>query len=156
VFLAFSSGSAKRDLLVDSEGTGNANGVDNQLGKALAVVSSITTVRIAVSQRRLCDDLVDGVASTLKLQCLKTNRASAAELSSTVVFMYSEVGLPGAAAQSLVEAEQRRRDQDQGSLAAIRSKFPDHNFNPDNLLVLLQPQLSEFGMPIEYAADSYM
>jgi hypothetical protein len=48
-------------FFVDSEGTGNANGADEQLGKALAAVSAITTIRIAMRENRLCDDSLDGL-----------------------------------------------------------------------------------------------
>jgi hypothetical protein len=143
-------------FFVDSEGTGNANGVDENLGKALAAVSAITTVRIAMSQNRLCDDIMDGVASTLKLQCLKTNRTSQAEMSSAVVFMYRDVGFEGEPARSLDEMERRRRAQDQAGFATICEKFPQLGFKSDNLLVLLQPQLTDMGMPIDFAVESYL
>jgi hypothetical protein len=34
--------------------------------------------------------------------------------------------------------------------------FPDRNFSSDNLLVLLQPQLTDMGEPIDFAVESYM
>jgi hypothetical protein len=52
-------------FFVDSEGTGNAFGVDPNLGKALAALSSVATIRVAVSQSRFRADSIEGIAATL-------------------------------------------------------------------------------------------
>jgi hypothetical protein len=51
-------------FFVDSEGIANANGVDKNLGQALAVVSSIATIRIAMGVGRLDDDAMQRVEAT--------------------------------------------------------------------------------------------
>jgi hypothetical protein len=139
----------------DSEGKGNVNGVDENLGKALAVVSSVTTIRISVSQNRLCDDVMAGLDGALKFQCLRTKTASVTELSSAIVFMYRDVGFAGPPATSLLEMEQRRHDQDAASFATVFEKLPKCGLTKDNLLVLLQPQYAG-RRPIPFGEDSYM
>jgi hypothetical protein len=143
-------------FFVDSEGTGNTNGVDVDLGKALTVVSSVATVRIIVGQNRLDDDVVDCLKSALKLQCLRTNRESKTELSSAVILMYRDVGLDGDPPESLNEYEQRRRDEDSAGFSTIRSQIPQLGFTPETLLVLLQPQVGDMDGPNPFGEQAYM
>jgi hypothetical protein len=143
-------------FFVDSEGVGNTYGTDDNLAKALAAVSAVTTVRIALGADRLTDDTIDGVVSTLKLQCLQKKRSAEIEMSSAVVLMYREVGFEGEAATSLAQMEQRRRAQDQEGFRLVLNKFPKLGFTRHNLLVLEQPQLADMGSAINFAPESYM
>jgi hypothetical protein len=143
-------------FFVDSEGVGNAYGTDNNLAKALAAVSAITTVRIALGEGRLTNDTISGVESTLKLQCLQKKRSAEIEISSAVVLMYREVGFEGEPALSLAEMEQRRRTQDQNGFEIVLNKFPKLGFTPNNLLVLEQPQLADAFGAIDFAPESYL
>jgi hypothetical protein len=135
----------------------HAHGADVNLEKELAVVSSVSTIWVRVSDVRLLedfDDIVGLVESALKLQCPKINRSSNTETSSAVAVMCREVGLPGQAPTSLEETERRRHDQDRDGFERILSGLQQRGLNPTNLLVLRQPCVGCFrGLP--FAPESY-
>jgi hypothetical protein len=141
-------------FFVDSEGTSNANGVDENLGKALTAVSAVITIRIVLNQNRLRDDNMSEIESILKLQCIM-DRDSNAELSSAFVLMFRDVGFDDPEPNSLQEMEVRRHEQDGESFNTISKTFPQLGFTSSNLLVLLQPQLGGFDVA-PCASESYL
>jgi hypothetical protein len=144
-------------LFLDSEGTGNATGVDQNLPKALAVLSCIATIRITVDANQVGEEAMREMETALKLQCLRSKRDSAAETSSALVLMSRDVGIEGDPPTSLQEMEERRRDQDRDTFHTVIRHFPKHGFTPENFLVLLQPQWYDDSRDVQsYMRESYM
>jgi hypothetical protein len=141
-------------FFVDSEGTGNAAGVDANLGKALAVVSSVTTVRITLDRCRPSLDSLHEIDAALKLQCLKRNRNRATETSSALVLISADVGFEDPPPESFEEAENRRHAQDAEAAEMMIQRYPTHGFTAENLCVLLQPNTG--GYPEDFEKQSYM
>jgi hypothetical protein len=93
--------------------------------------------------------------SALKLQCLKTTRASKSEVLSAFVLMYRDVGFAGSPPTSLEEMEKRRRDQDRDGLETMLAHLQNRGLNSDNFLVLQQPHLGCMH-PNKFARDSLL
>jgi hypothetical protein len=138
-------------FFVDTEGTNAASGMSQDLDKALLVLSSVATLSIVMGQNRLHEGVIADVHHVFQLQCMRGS-----EVSSAIVLVCRDVGFDDPAPASLAEMEQRRRQEDAAGFALIRERFSQHEFTPNTLCVLLQPQTHDSGEEIEFGPEGYM
>jgi hypothetical protein len=138
-------------IFVDSEGTAAAHGMDRNLAKALAAISSIATIGIVMGQNRLHDDTLNEVERIFELQCFRGSGVASA-----IALVCRSVGFDDPAPMSLQEMESRRHLQDQEGFELVCGRFPRCGFTSENLCILQQPQTEDGDGPVQFGPESYM
>jgi hypothetical protein len=123
-------------VFIDAEGFDNASDeTSDWVQRAVAVFSSIASVRICVTRERLTGTEVQNVVDGIKLNCITSSGA----LSSAVVVLSGEVGVSGSC-ETFEEFELKRKAQDKEATELFRSTMLDQHIILDNFAAFMQPQ----------------